>query len=83
MEWIGPARELRNSGSSCDPARLGSPKSSVEKAEALDMPPRSRYAFVSYRASKKRQFSIELMLERMMLAQWFAPMVVDDSITDQ
>lgn len=47
-ECMGPPRDWRISGSSGDPAALGSasPKSSVENDEAED-PPRSRRALVS------------------------------------
>lgn len=62
---MGPARVLSSSGNPDGAARSAPPKSTVEpEKEDVDAHSFSMRAFVSYRASKKREFEVELMLQR-------------------
>ncbi|OJT12269.1 hypothetical protein TRAPUB_11203 [Trametes pubescens] len=65
MEQTGPASVLSNSGNPDDGARSAPAKSTVEsEKDDVEVHPLSMCAFVSYSASKKREFEVELMLWR-------------------
>lgn len=60
MEWMGPARGFRNSGRDGEAVRPAALKR--RDTDETDGPPLSSASLVSYRASRKRQVNMMLML---------------------